>query len=447
MGVMIGIRTFPEKEDRNMQKSASCVLVALTTFALALFFWVDTTAASRSEDDKKPIVLGWTATLSGPMSTTVDVHRVFSKLVDHVNKEEGGIGGHPIKLVVADTESNPTKAVIGAKKLITEDKVHFLIGDRVTGICIPVGLTSFKYKTVHMAIPGAEIFDMKIKQAGPEAYHWNFCTPISNPMYDIGTTSVKLPIKLGKKRVFSMYPETSFGKGMFGAFKKFAEKAGIEIVGTTTYPPDASTFGPQIAAIRKAKPDLIFNQGADYGSAFSIAALREGGITLPIQIYYSLTSPETLQSEKIRKAYLKDPAVYVLGPVGGCWGDLPDDDPRRNKIQGWSNLHEKFFGETIYHSFQADAFAVMQLIKVVWGKMIKDQPDILNKDLDTIRSTVRDHMESTPIPISHGGMVRVTPKDHVGIVSGTGIVAAQFRWPPPYKFIPGCEAVVPPWRR
>ena len=405
-------------------------------------------ARSKSEGDKKPIVLGWTATLSGPMTTTVDIHRVFSRLVEYVNKEEGGIAGHPIKLIVADTESSPTKAVIGAKKLIMQDKVHFLIGDRVTGMCIPVGLTSAEYKIVHLAIPGADIFDTMIKKkGGPEVYRWNFCTPISNPMFDIVTTSAKLPILLGKKRVFSMYPETSFGKGMFAAFKEGAIKAGIEIVGTTTYPPDANTFGPQIAAIREAKPDMIFNHGADYGSAFSIAALREAGINLPIQIYYSLSSVETLRSEKIREVYLKDPAVYVLGPVGGCWEDLPNDDPRRIKLQEWSKLHEKFFGKKIYHSYQADGFALMQAIKTVWGKMLKDHPDILNEDVDTIRATVRDYMENTPLPISHGGMVRITPQDHVGIVPGTGIVASQFKWPPPNKYIPGCEAATPPWRK
>ena len=432
----------------NRNSSLSALLFVIIAGALILSNFGVSFAASNPEGGKKPIVLGWTATLSGPMSTTVDIHRVFSKLVDYVNKEEGGIAGHPIELIVADTESSPTKAVIGAKKLLTEDKVQFLIGDRVTGMCIPVGLTSSKYKTVHLAIPGADIFDTIIKKkAGPEAYRWNFCTPISNPMFDIATTSAKLPIMLGKKRVFAMYPETSFGKGMFASFKKYAEKAGIEIVGTTTYPPNATTFGPQIAAIRKAKPDLIFNHGADYGSAFSIAALREAGITQPIQIYYSLTSPETLQSEKVREAYLKDPAVYVLGPVGGCWEDLPADDPRRATVQKWSKLHEKLFGEKIYHSYQADGFAVMETIKTVWGKMLKDHPDILDKDLDTIRSTVRDYMETTPLPTSHGGMVRITPEDHVGILPGTGIVASQFRWPPPYKFIPGSEAATPPWRK
>lgn len=404
-------------------------------------------ATSAREAAGKPIVLGWTATLSGPLTTTVDIHRVFSRLVDYVNKNEGGIAGHPIKLIVADTESNPTKAVIGAKRLITQDKVHFLIGDRVTGMCIPVGLTSSQYKIVHMAIPGADIFDTKMKEAGKEAYHWNFCFPISNKMQDITVTSCKLPNMLGKKKVFSMYPETSFGKGMFAAFAKYAPEAGIHIIGTTTYPPNATTFGPQIAAIRAAKPELIFNHGADTGSAFAVIALREAGITIPIQVYYSMTAPDIVQSEKIRKAYLENPAIYVLGPVGGCWEDLPEDDPRRIKVAQWNKLHKEFFGEKIYHNFQADGYALMEVIKAIWGSLLKDKPDILNNDLDIIRSTVRDYVETTQVPITHKGMVRITPEDHVGIVPGTGIVASQFRWPPPYKYIPGSEAATPPWRK
>ncbi len=427
--------------------SLSALLFAIIAGGLILVNFGISSATSKSETGKKPIVIGWTATLSGPMATTVDIHRVFSRLVDYVNKEEGGIAGHPIKLIVADTESSPTKAVIGAKKLIMEDKVQFLLGDRVTGICIPVGLVSYKYDIVHWAIPGANIFDIKMKQAGPEVYRWNFCCGISVSLEDVIVSSYKLQNAIGKKKVFVLYPETSFGKGMFGFYKKNAKKFGIDIVGSATYPPNANIFGPQIAAIRATNPEIIFNLGADHGSALSLAAVRDSGLKLPIHSLYSLTTPDMVDSEKIRAAYLKEPALYVTGSTADCWESVPKDDPRRIKLEEWSKLHEKFFGEKIVHSLQADGFALMDDMKALWGRLLKDHPDILNKDLDTIRSTVRDYAEIVQLPITHGGLYKVTPEDHNGMVMGTCFVGMQFSWPPTYTYMPGCEAATPPWAK
>ena len=95
----------------------------------------------------------------------VDIHEPVLPLFDILN-EEGGIAGHPVELIIANSESDATKAVINAKRLITEDDIHMLLGDAVTGITIPVGLTAAEHGIVHLAHSGSEMFEMTDSYVG-----------------------------------------------------------------------------------------------------------------------------------------------------------------------------------------------------------------------------------------------------------------------------------------
>ncbi len=292
----------------------------------------------------KPIVLGWVLSLSGPMAGLgVDAYKPALALVEHINKE-GGIAGHPVKLIVADTESDATKGVIAAKRLILQDKVHMLLGDTSTGVAIPVGLAAAGHKIAHLAHSGSEVFEMQMKAAGEEAHYWNF-RALGVTGYALMTVLCKWSKTVGTN-VAVLYPDSAFGKAVSDLFIQLAPKYGLEIVVTSSYPMDATVFGPQIAAI-KAEPDLdvIISTGAEFASGLCIAALREAGITLPIGVTSALISAEILKVEKIRQAYQMEPALIVSGAAAdGFWEALPPDDPRRPLMAEWSELHEEFVG-------------------------------------------------------------------------------------------------------
>ena len=77
--------------------------------------------------DDKEIRIGQWGPQTGPAAPWGSVARGSKLLFDIVN-EEGGINGRPIELVLGDTESEPTKAVMVAKKFINVDKVAAIIG-------------------------------------------------------------------------------------------------------------------------------------------------------------------------------------------------------------------------------------------------------------------------------------------------------------------------------
>ena len=76
----------------------------------------------------EPIKVGAFFALSGPAANIGTPTKLVAQMVvDKINKE-GGINGRPIELVIGDTESDPAKAAVIAKKFIFNDKVAAIIG-------------------------------------------------------------------------------------------------------------------------------------------------------------------------------------------------------------------------------------------------------------------------------------------------------------------------------
>src|ERR1700735_1338668 len=80
-----------------------------------------------------PIRIGFLPALTGPSSSTgVAINRGTVLAVDEMNAA-GGLNGRQIKLIVRDTQSDPTKAVNAVAELIGRQKVSVMWGPLNSG--------------------------------------------------------------------------------------------------------------------------------------------------------------------------------------------------------------------------------------------------------------------------------------------------------------------------
>ena len=403
----------------------------------------DTGPTPTPEEEAKPIRVGWVVSLTGPLSSSgVDTHELMIPYIEKVNNE-GGIAGHPLEFIIADAESDATKAVLAAKKLILEDDIHLLWGDFITGMTIPVGMTAAENEITHMAYSGSPAFDMMLKDAGEEIYKWNF-SALNAPFVETFTPANKLAASFGTK-IAVVDPDTSYGKSMTGGMKALAPKFGLEIVTELYYPGDATTFGPQIAAI-KANPDIEFiaSLGAEAAGGLWVAALRQAGITLPIVITNQCATPPILGIQAVREGYAVEPAVYVMSTAPDCWETLPDEDPRKDNVMAWNKVHEELLGKKITGIADSYGHSIMAYQYEIWGKLLEAQPDLLDQDLKVIRSTTRDQIETIENFYGSAGTVTFSSENHNGMTPGSGWLISRFQYPPPFEYIPGFEAAPPP---
>src|SRR6516165_11151725 len=75
-----------------------------------------------------PYKVGLVAAATGYGSFIGDPEVKAARLYVKLLNQSGGIGGHPVELVVYDSEGSPEKAVVAIKRLTTQDRVSAIVG-------------------------------------------------------------------------------------------------------------------------------------------------------------------------------------------------------------------------------------------------------------------------------------------------------------------------------
>lgn len=88
----------------------------------------ETTDSSSSKLKGDPIVIGTFGSFTGPNEAVLGKASVgVEAWVKDIN-DNGGLNGHPVKLMIRDDASDPAKALQAAKELVEQDKVVAIVG-------------------------------------------------------------------------------------------------------------------------------------------------------------------------------------------------------------------------------------------------------------------------------------------------------------------------------
>lgn len=192
------------------------------------------------------VKIGMITTLSGPAGYLgADVRDGFQLAVDEQN---GKLGGTPVRLIVEDDGLKP-----GQGKEIAN---RFLGGEHVKI------LTGFIFSNVLEAV-APDAFDAGAFVISPNAGPSNFAGKDCNKLYFVTSwqndavfeAAGQNATNLNKKRAYVLAPNYKAGKDAIAGFKRFFKG---EIVGETYTRLDQTDFGPEMAQIRAANPDAVF---------------------------------------------------------------------------------------------------------------------------------------------------------------------------------------------
>ena len=82
--------------------------------------------------NRNPVRVGSTLSLTGPLAGTAVIHRIAGEIfVEQLNKR-GGLLGRPVEWVLKDDQSKPDLARTLYEQLVTGDKVDLLMGPYAT---------------------------------------------------------------------------------------------------------------------------------------------------------------------------------------------------------------------------------------------------------------------------------------------------------------------------
>jgi len=182
----------------------------------------------------------------------------YDIFADTINKQGGiKVGDKKCTVVIKyyDDESDADTSAQLIEKLITEDKVQFLLGPYSSGITKATSAINEKAKVIMVEANGADeaIFNRGFK------YVFGVLSPAS--MYLRGTIDMVLAQKPKPTKVAIIYENAAFSGAVAAGAKKYAEEKGLNVVYFDKYPKKAEDLSALITAIKGKNPDVLLGAG------------------------------------------------------------------------------------------------------------------------------------------------------------------------------------------
>jgi branched-chain amino acid transport system substrate-binding protein len=184
----------------------------------------------------------------------------------------GGVLGRPIRLVVRDTKSDPSRAAKAVRDLITRDKVAALVGG-LSGDTTEAAAVAEEYK-VPMILPGSTMPGIPSKE--PWVFRICYVDFLS------GRVMAKFAQSLEATRAIVLYDSASeYAKALAVAFgRAFKSQRGNRIVGEP-FETGTVDFSSHLEAIRKRNPEVIYLPADAPLAAAIVKQARAAGLEMP----------------------------------------------------------------------------------------------------------------------------------------------------------------------
>ena len=185
------------------------------------------------------------------------------------------IGGQKVEYIVLDDASDPTNAVTGVKKLISESKVDALIGPTTTPAALAIldFVAESKVPLVTTVGSSAVILPLDDKK------RWVFKTTQNDDL--IAAALLDHMTAAGVKTLGFIGFSDPYGENWFKVFSAMAEKAGLKMVASERYNRTDQSVTGQVLKVITAKPDAVLIAATGGPAVLPQTSLQEKGYKGP----------------------------------------------------------------------------------------------------------------------------------------------------------------------
>ncbi len=274
----------------------------------------------------------------------------YTLTVDAINKAGGvKVGGKAYKLALKmyDDQSDPNLSVRLFTRLVTSDKVNFLLGPYSSGITIPASAVSEKYEIPMVQGGGAsgKIFD--------RGYKYIFGTLPKAEFYFQAAIEVAAKLTPRVQTAALLYSNEAFDRSVADGARQWLKDQKIDKVYDEEYQPATQDFTSILAVLKSKSPDLVLVAGHEE-NALNFIRQAQAADMAPKMMAFTVGPPTADFRKTLGKA-----AEYVYGITP--W--LPDMDIGGEIFKSAKDFAKQFqdrFGyEADYHvaSGAADVLA------------------------------------------------------------------------------------------
>jgi branched-chain amino acid transport system substrate-binding protein len=374
---------------------------------MVLGVWMLGLISHAAAAKKAPYSVGAVFSVTGPASFLGEPERNTVKMVEEQVNAAGGIQGHPLKMIVEDTKTDVSQAVLAVRKLLEKDKVVAIVGPSTTGESMAVVPIMEKAKTpliscaagLSIVTPKAEmnrIVSAKTFEMPKVQNKWIFKTPQTD------TSAVEAIYDYMKKKGISRIAIITVTDG-FGSFgrqelKRAAPAYGISIVADELYGPKDSDMTAQLTKIKATNAQALVNWSVGPGQVIVTKNWKQLDMKIPLYQSHGFGSKKNIE-------LAGGAAEGVICPLGRLVvaEKVKDGDPQKAVLMKYKTDYEKQFKAAV-STFGGHAYDAMNMLiaalKAVGPKKAK------------IRDFLETKIKNWP---GTGGIFNMSPQDHTGL--------------------------------
>jgi branched-chain amino acid transport system substrate-binding protein len=343
----------------------------------------------KKEEVKPPIkvgailaVTGGASFLGAPESKTLEM------LVEEINAA-GGIDGHPVELIIKDSQASAEKAISFAKQLIEEEHVLAIIGPSTSGESMAIKDICQEAQTILLSCGAAEAI------VNPVA-SYVFKTPQKDSYAAIRI--FKTMQGMGIAKIGVVVGNTGFGNAGKGQLEKYAPEYGIEIAIAEVYDRAATDLTGVLTKLKARGVEAVVNWSIVPAQSIIAKNMRQLGMDVPLFQSHGFGNIKYVEAAGAA-------AEGIIFPCGRLLvaDVLAANHPQKDLLVKYKNDYESRYNEAA-STFGGHAYDAFIILKAA-----------IEKAGSVETAAVRDAIESLQGVVGTAGVFNMSASDHNGL--------------------------------
>lgn len=248
--------------------SIAVIIVVIIIAGVGIYFAMQMMAppAPPTPPPRKEIVIGVTIPYTGAYSAYAVYYERAYRLWEKLVNEKGGLLGVPVRIIMYDDKSDPTTAKTIYERLITVDKVDFILGPFGSGPVFAVAPVAEAHKMLFIEAGGNA---KKIFEQGWRYIFMTWPSHAEDLFKGLAEIIKAMPADKKPSTVAVINADDLFPRAIATGTVGHLEGAGVTIVLHEEYPKGVTDISGLVTKIKGLNPDILFG-GTYLGDALLI---------------------------------------------------------------------------------------------------------------------------------------------------------------------------------
>ncbi|ELY84094.1 ABC transporter substrate-binding protein [Natrinema altunense] len=284
---------------RNLDRRRVLKTTAGGAAGLSLAGCLETAGSVVGDDDADPVTIGVLAPNPESDATGRSIVRGAQLAVDQL-KDDDGILGREVEMVVGDTNGSPQEARRQYQRLILEEDADVTVGVSTSEVLVPLLDEIAEQETIHLTAGSATTVASERVKSSYDDYKYHFRV---GPINGTNLAEAQLDFltekggDIGWDSIAVLAEDYAWTDGLWDFYRSRLPETDIEVTAWERYPPATDDFSEIYTRVEESNADAAFISTAHTGTA-ALADWRPeerdfefGGIHVPMQLpsYYRLT--------------------------------------------------------------------------------------------------------------------------------------------------------------